>query len=75
MFIMKLSVVFMCVFSTSLEVESIIRQTGAIPATVGILKGKIHVGEYTVGSHETFPPLHFIPYENYLTKVRVHEYV
>jgi pseudouridine-5'-phosphate glycosidase len=31
-------------FSTAKEVENVIRKNGAIPATVAILNGRIHVG-------------------------------
>lgn len=31
-------------FSTAKEVEAIVRAEGAIPATIGILEGSIHVG-------------------------------
>lgn len=36
--------VWMACPSTAKEVEAIVRAQGAIPATVGVLKGKVHVG-------------------------------
>lgn len=34
----------MACHSTAKEVEAIVRTQGAIPATVGVLKGRVHVG-------------------------------
>ncbi len=31
--------------NTALEVEGIIRDAGAVPATIGVLDGTVHVGE------------------------------
>ena len=36
-------VLFDCA-STAMEVESLVRAQGAIPATVGVLRGRVHVG-------------------------------
>ena len=33
-------------FRTALEVEELVRSRDVIPATIGILEGKIHVGKY-----------------------------
>lgn len=33
-------------FRTALSVEKIIRDNGVVPATIGILKGKVRVGKY-----------------------------
>jgi len=38
------SAAFSLYFSTAKEVEAIVRAEGAIPATIGILEGRIHVG-------------------------------
>lgn len=31
-------------FRTAIEVEQIVRESGSIPATIGIIKGKVFVG-------------------------------
>ena len=33
-------------FETALEVEEIVRRGGATPATIGVIEGHVHVGEY-----------------------------
>ena len=32
-------------FETALEVEEIVRRGGATPATIGVIEGRVHVGE------------------------------
>ena len=33
------------IYSTAIELEEIVRKNGAVPATIGILDGHIHIGE------------------------------
>ena len=33
------------IYSTALELEEIVRNNGAIPATIGIIDGQVHIGE------------------------------
>lgn len=33
---------------TALSVESVVRGNGVVPATIGILDGRIHIGQYFV---------------------------
>lgn len=34
-------------FRTAIGVENVVRQNGAVPATIGIIKGKIHIGMFS----------------------------
>ena len=33
-------------YSTATEVEGLVRSHGVVPATIGILEGKIHIGKH-----------------------------
>jgi len=37
--------IFYTIFRMATELEGIIRSNGAVPATIGIINGYIHVGE------------------------------
>ena len=44
LFVFSLSHFYLSLYSTALQVESIVRKNGAVPATIGIIDGKVFVG-------------------------------
>lgn len=38
----------MSIYSMAIELEDIVRRNGAVPATIGIIDGRVHIGELCV---------------------------